>query len=65
MEHFKDLGSLSKVKGNRERPNFLLYNIKVLEIVGFLCTYNTILYIYYSIYIYTIIYIYMYIYVYI
>ena len=45
MGNFKDLGSLSQVKGNRERPNFLLYNIKVLEIVGF-CVLTILYYVY-------------------
>ena len=50
MGNFKGLGSLSQVKRNRERPIFLLYNIIVLEIVGFLCTYYTI----YILYVYVI-----------
>ena len=55
MGNFKGLGSLSQVKRNRERPNFLLYNIKVLEIVGFFCAYYTILYIsIYILYVYVI-----------
>ena len=54
MGNFKDLGSLSQVKGNRERPNFLLCNIKVLEIVGF-CVLTILYYVYiYILYVYVI-----------